>query len=212
MNISLTGSFAPLKRGLIWKVSSKKVPCESIKSIFIADKRCHDYLYTCSTFMCFFITLLAVTILNHNGAMSQTSFDHNLKRDTLVKVDINVKFTRLVSCWVKCGMKTTVILPDCVISPYNMLCRDFDYFTTQITSCHGFHSMVRISLLEAKGLNSLNCSTLFGHKTAMPLLILGPLEGTWWPNPLLFRQKVLTRRRMGDTGGSKESPGCRVIW
>ena len=95
MNLSLTGSFAPLKRGLIWKVSSKKVPCKSIKSIFIADKRCHDYLYTCSTFMCFFITLLAVTILNHSGAMSQTSFDHNLKRETLVKVDIDVKFTDL---------------------------------------------------------------------------------------------------------------------
>merc|ERR1719300_1796239 len=61
-------------------------------------------------------------------------------------------------------------------------------------------------------LNSLNCSTSFGHKTAMPLLILGPLEGTWRPNPLLFRQKLLTRRRVGDTGGSKESPGCGVIW
>ena len=87
-------------QNFVWEILNKKVPQEFLKSRFIADKRCQNYLYTCSTFMCFFITLLAVTILNHSVDMSLTSFDHILKQIILWWIDVDLKFTRLVSCWV----------------------------------------------------------------------------------------------------------------
>ena len=111
--------------------------------------------------MCFFITLMAVTILNHNVNMSQTRFDHILKQITFWWVIVNVKFTNLVSCWVL--NKMTVWFFHIVLYPYYKLCRDFDSFTPQITSCHGFHPMVKISLRLASSRRPYRILWIFQH-------------------------------------------------
>ena len=112
-----------------WKCASRVHK----KYIYSWQKVSRWLFFTCLTFMCFFITLLAIPILNHSDAMSHTSFDHNLKQAILVSWYHCIKFTRLVSYWVLTKMTwKRLILPDCVISlqytlPWFRLFHDTDH-------------------------------------------------------------------------------------